>query len=161
MDVIECYKSVKPMDKLDIRIIDILDRLEDAKKVLGMGDDLEEAIRKLQRMELYLKRFGNLPELTAHLEIVESKLYSLKEFLTIDEASDYLGLAQSTIYKMTSRREIPVYKPNDKQVLIQRDDLNNWIRKSKIMSAEELDEYAKTHLLDLTEKRKAKKNSKK
>ena len=27
--------------------------------------------------------------------------------------------------------------------------------------AEELDEYAKTHLLDLTEKRKAKKNSKK
>ena len=37
------------MDKLDIRIIDILDRLEDAKKVLGMGDDLEEAIRKLQR----------------------------------------------------------------------------------------------------------------
>ena len=74
------------MDKLDIRIIDILDRLEDAKKVLGMGDDLEEAIRKLQRMELYLKRFGNLPELTAHLEIVESKLYSLKEFLTIDEA---------------------------------------------------------------------------
>ena len=92
------------MDKLDIRIIDILDRLEDAKKVLGMGDDLEEAIRKLQRMELYLKRFGNLPELTAHLEIVESKLYSLKEFLTIDEASDYLGLAQSTIYKMTSRR---------------------------------------------------------
>ena len=161
MDVIECYKSVKPMDKLDIRIIDILDRLEDAKKVLGMGDDLEEAIRKLQRMELYLKRFGNLPELTAHLEIVQSKLYSLKEFLTIDEASDYLGLAQSTIYKMTSRREIPVYKPNGKQVLIQRDDLNNWIRKSKIMSAEELDEYAKTHLLDLTEKRKAKKNSKK
>lgn len=50
---------------------------------------------------------------------------------------------------MTSRREIPVYKPNGKQVLIQRDDLNNWIRKSKIMSAEELDEYAKTHLLDL------------
>ena len=140
------------MDKLDIRIIDILDRLEDAKKVLGMGDDLEEAIRKLQRMELYLKRFGNLPELTAHLEIVESKLYSLKEFLTIDEASDYLGLAQSTIYKMTSRREIPVYTPNGKQGLIQRDDL---------MSAEELDEYAKTHLLDLTEKRKAKKNSKK
>ena len=62
---------------------------------------------------------------------------------------------------MTSRREIPVYKPNGKQVLIQRDDLNNWIRKSKILSAEELDEYAKTHLLDLTEKRKAKKNSKK
>ena len=54
-----------------------------------------------------------------------------------------------------------MYKPNGKQVLIQRDDLNNWIRKSKIMSAEELDEYAKTHLLDLTEKRKAKKNSKK
>jgi len=149
------------MDKLDIRIIDILDRLEDAKRVLGMGDELEETIQKLQRMELYLRRFGTLPELISHLEIIESRIYTLKEFLTIDETSDYLGLAQSTIYKMTSRREIPVYKPNGKQVLLHRDDINAWIKKSKIMSAEELDEYAKAHLLDLTEKRKAKNKSKK
>ena len=133
-----------------VQILDLLDRLESAKRVLDRTGDIEETIDKLNTLDLYMRRFGSLKELTTHLQFIEKKMYLLKEYLSVNEAADYLNLSSSLIYKLTSKHEIPVYKPNGKVVFIRRDDLNHWINKNKVMSNDEIEEFAISHLQSLS-----------
>ena len=130
----------------NVQIMSILDRLEQAKSILDQTAEIEEAVNKLNNLEYFLRRFGTLKELTSHLLFIERKMYILKEYLSVNEAADYLGLSSSLVYKLTSKHELPIYKPNGKTVYIRRDDLNRWIAKHKVLSDEEIEEYADTHM---------------
>lgn len=132
-----------------VQILDLLDRLESAKKVLDRTGDIEDTIEKLNTLDLYMRRFGSLKDLTTHLRFIEKKMYLLKEYLSVTEAADYLNISPSQIYKMTSKHEVPVYKPNGKILFIRRDDLNHWVNKNKVMSKDELEEFATAHLQSL------------
>lgn len=136
----------------DRQVIELLDRLEAAKKVLDQGEEIEETIRKLNNLEFFLRRFGTIKELASHMLFVERKMYMLKEYLTVQEAADFLGLSSSQIYKMTSKHEVPVYKPNGKTVFLRRDDLNRWMSKNKVLSEEEMEEYAMTQMTNLSKR---------
>lgn len=130
----------------NVQIMSLLDRLEQAKSILDQTAEIEEAVNKLNNLEYFLRRFGTLKELTSHLLFIERKMYILKEYLSVNEAADYLGLSSSLVYKLTSKHELPIYKPNGKTVYIRRDDLNRWIAKHKVLSDEEIEEYAATHM---------------
>ena len=136
----------------DRHVIELLDRLEAARKVLDQTEEIEETIRKLNNLEFFLRRFGTLKELANHMLFIEKKMYMLKEYLTVQEAADYIGLSSSLIYKMTSKHYIPVYKPNGKTVFLRRDDLNRWISRNQILSQEELEEYAMTQMTNLSKR---------
>ena len=41
---------------------------------------------------------------------------NVKSVLTIDEAAEYMGLKKSYLYKLTSERRIPHFKPNGKKI---------------------------------------------
>ena len=103
----------------NIHIMSLLDRLESAKKVLEQTGDLEETIEKLNNLEYFLRRFGTLKELANHMLFIEKKMYLLKEYLTVTEAADYLTLSPSRVYKLTSKHELPIYKPNGKIIFLQ------------------------------------------
>ncbi|MFN4149381.1 MAG: helix-turn-helix domain-containing protein [Candidatus Sericytochromatia bacterium] len=62
-----------------------------------------------------------------------------KEFLTLEEAADYLSLSKSAMYKMTSKKEIPFYNPGGKKIYFKREELNNWIISSKVYSSLEVE----------------------
>lgn len=49
----------------------------------------------------------------------------MKYLLTVKEAADYLRLAESTIYKMVSRKDIPFLKIGTR-VIFDRDTLSSW-----------------------------------
>ena len=136
----------------DRHVIELLDRLEAARKVLDQTEEIEETIRKLNNLEFFLRRFGTLKELANHMLFIEKKMYMLKEYLTVQEAADYIGLSSSLIYKMTSKHYFPVYKPNGKTVFLRRDDINRWISRNKILSQEELEEYAITQMTNLSKR---------
>lgn len=51
----------------------------------------------------------------------------LKEVLTLNEASAYLGLHTSLVYKLTMDMEIPHYKPFGKYVFFRREELEDWL----------------------------------
>ena len=78
----------------------------------------------------------------------------LKEFLTIDEAADFLRISKSLLYKLTRTKEIPTYKPNGKNIYIHRNDLNRWISQNKTLSEEELEEEAVWRLNNLRKNNK-------
>jgi len=63
----------------------------------------------------------------------------VKEFLTIDEVSEYLGIKKSSLYSMVERKEIPYYKVG-RLVRFKKSDIDPWMEKFK---SEPLDSYAK------------------
>ena len=119
-----------------IKMIGLLERMEEARQVLENIETIDKTVMNLKELEIRWRRFCSMAELSDHLLFIEKNIHHLKEYLTISEAADYLSRSQSQIYKMTQRRDIPIYKPNGKTVFIRRDDLNRWIAKSKLMSRE-------------------------
>lgn len=61
-----------------------------------------------------------------------------RKFLNVDEASSYLGVSKSCLYKKMSNREIPYYKPGGKKVYFKPEDLDNWVFQNRISSEDEL-----------------------
>ena len=55
-----------------------------------------------------------------------------KKVLTLDEVAQYTGLSKSCLYKMTSQKVIPHYKPNGKMVFFDREEVERWLLGEKI-----------------------------
>ena len=154
--------EIPQANQLDnVHIISLLDRLEAAKKVLEKSEDIESTIEKLNNLEYFLRRFGTLKDLATHMLFIERKMYILKEYLTVTEAADYLNLSPSLVYRLTSKHELPIYKKKEKTIFIRRDDLNRWIAKTRVMSDDEIEEYAATHMENLFKGNFNNKNKKK
>jgi excisionase family DNA binding protein len=63
---------------------------------------------------------------------------SKKEVLNLQEASAFLELSPSHLYKMTSIRAIPFYKPNGKKVYFRRTELESWLLRNRAQPMEEI-----------------------
>lgn len=61
-----------------------------------------------------------------------------KEILDSVGASELLGIAPTSIYKMTSNCELPYYKPNGKKIYFKRTELEEWMLQNRCMSMEEI-----------------------
>ena len=62
-----------------------------------------------------------------------------KQVLTLKEVSQYTGFSLSTLYKLTHKNLIPFYKPNRKTIFIDRLELIDWLKKTRISSHDELE----------------------
>ena len=58
------------------------------------------------------------------------------KYLTLEEAAALLRICKSTLYKKTSLREIPFYKPGGKLILFLRDDLERFLETNRFESKE-------------------------
>ncbi|MCB0447405.1 MAG: helix-turn-helix domain-containing protein [Gelidibacter sp.] len=61
------------------------------------------------------------------LDRLEKLLVVSKEVLTFDEASVYMGISRSYLYKLTASRKIPHSKPNGKMVFFDKKKLVDWL----------------------------------
>ena len=59
--------------------------------------------------------------------------------LTIDRASEYLGIKKNTIYQWMHKNKIPFYRPAGKRVFFSRLELNKWVYMQKILTTEEME----------------------
>jgi excisionase family DNA binding protein len=50
-----------------------------------------------------------------------------KTILNHAEASEYTGISSSTLYKLTSARSIPHYKPSGKLNYYKKEELDQWL----------------------------------
>jgi excisionase family DNA binding protein len=69
------------------------------------------------------------------LNAIERKLEELaalnKETLNLKEAARYLNMSCSHLYKLTSAKEIPHYKPRGKQVYFEKRELDKWLLQNR------------------------------
>ena len=80
------------------------------------------------------------------IDELESLVYASKNVLSFDEASKFLSLSKSYLYKLTSAGLIPHYKPHGKQVYFDRKEIEDWMKQNRVATNAELESQAATYL---------------
>lgn len=91
-------------------------------------------------MEFIQKQLEEIKEL-----LLEQKIQQ-KEFLTLEEAKNYLQLSKSCMYKMTCKKEIPYYVPGGKKIYFKKTELDEWVLNSKVSSTNDLKTQTEEYL---------------
>lgn len=81
------------------------------------------------------------------LAIGKNVLICQKEILTLEEVAQYTGLAKSQLYKLTSEKKIPHYKPTGKVCYFKRSEVEAWLTSNPVATASELNERAQSYCL--------------
>jgi excisionase family DNA binding protein len=76
------------------------------------------------------------------------RIYNLgkKEFLNIKETCAYFNTTVNHLYGLTRGKKVPYYKPNGKTVYFKIEDLENWIKNSKVNTENGIDELTSNFL---------------
>ena len=61
-----------------------------------------------------------------------------KNILTVDGLIEYIGFSRKQIYKLTSTRAIPHYKPSGRKLLFKKDEIDEWITLGRVDTISEL-----------------------
>ena len=85
--------------------------------------------------------------LEKRVEELEQMLFLTKNVLSIDEASKFLNLSKSYLYKLTSGNLIPHYKPQGKMLFFERADLEAWLRQNPIKTQAQIEQEAQKYIL--------------
>ncbi len=70
-----------------------------------------------------------------------------KEVLTLEEAATYTGLSKSCLYKLTSAKTIPHFKPNGKVVFFNREALEQWMMSNPVATVTDLNDRAQAYCM--------------
>lgn len=65
-----------------------------------------------------------------------------KPILTAKEMATYMGIALSTLYKLTHTNTLPYSKPNGKMIFFDRVEIENWMRSNRYATQQELSQQA-------------------
>ena len=83
-----------------------------------------------------------MTEIIERLERIEKSVLLSKNVLTLDEAVLFTGLAKSYLYKLTASGKIPHYKPSGKLIYFDRAELEKWMLRNPVKTAEEIEQQA-------------------
>ena len=96
----------------------------------------EKPIERIRSLEQKIDEVDKIEAIESCVELLKDHIWAVKEVLTTAEASAYLGLSESFLYKLTSSKRIPHYKPNGKLVYFNRRELCEWAMKNQVQTAE-------------------------
>lgn len=68
-----------------------------------------------------------------------------KEVLDLEEAVTYTGCARSTLYRLTSAKEIPHYKLGQ-ALRFKKSELDEWLTRTRVATAKEIESKAVTYM---------------
>ena len=82
------------------------------------------------------------------IEELESLVYESKNVLSFDEASKFLSLSKSYLYKLTSAGLIPHYKPQGKMIYFEKNILEEWLRQNPVKTQAQIASEAQKYLFN-------------
>lgn len=77
---------------------------------------MERLSERLTAIEAVLKKLEPVEGLLERVALLENTIYTTKKVFTFQEACMYIGVSESMLYKLTSNKEIPHYKPRGKML---------------------------------------------
>lgn len=95
----------------------------------------EKPFERIQSLERKINEIDKIQVIENNIGQLSERIWAVKEILTTAEASAYLGVSESYIYKLTSLKKIPHYKPNGKLVYFNRKELCEWAMRNQIQTA--------------------------
>ena len=81
------------------------------------------------------------------IEELENLIYLSKNVLSFEEASRFLNLSKSYLYKLTSAGVILHYKPQGKMIYFEKTALEEWLRQNPVKTQEQIAQEAQRYLL--------------
>ncbi|MBK7885178.1 MAG: helix-turn-helix domain-containing protein [Chitinophagaceae bacterium] len=102
-----------------------------------MENPFEIIIQKLNSIENLLK---NIPKVKN-----EPIPAPVNEVLTFTEATKYINLSKSGLYKKTASRSIPHFKQS-KKLYFKRSELDDWMTQYRISTKDELEQKAMEYM---------------
>lgn len=69
-----------------------------------------------------------------------------KNILSFEETVEYTGFSDSYLYKLTSGRKIPHYKPTGRKIFFRREEIDAWLLRNPIKTDEQLNTEAATYV---------------
>ncbi len=89
-----------------------------------------------------------MQELEAKMQrVLEYSLLSAKNVLTLDDTALLTGLSKSYLYKLTCTHQIPYYKPNGKQIFLDKKEVEAWMKRNRYQSEDEAESVALAHVV--------------
>lgn len=85
--------------------------------------------------------------LEMRVEELEQMLFLTKNVLSFDEASKFLNLSKSYLYKLTSGNLIPHYKPQGKMLYFEKVELEAWLRQNPIKTQAQIEQEVQKYIL--------------
>lgn len=79
------------------------------------------------------------------LTALEELFLQQKKIFTLDEASAYTHISKSRLYKLTSEKMIPHYKPTGRFLYFEKDELDQWIKNHRVSTVDEMEEAAQSY----------------
>ena len=86
--------------------------------------------------------------LEMRVEELEQMLFLTKNVLSFDEASKFLNLSKSYLYKLTSGNLIPHYKPQGKMLYFEKVELEAWLSQNPIKTQAQIEQEAQKYILN-------------
>lgn len=71
-------------------------------------------------------------------QLLAQQHQSQKPILTVGECAELLGISVSYIYRLTSEKRIPHYKPHGKRIYFRRDEVIDWALSHRITPDSEI-----------------------
>lgn len=88
---------------------------------------MERLSERLTAIEAVLKKVEPVESLLERIALLENTIYTTKRVFTFQEACMYIGVSESMLYKLTSGKEIPHYKPRGKMLYFAKEELDEWL----------------------------------
>lgn len=79
---------------------------------------------------------------------LENLVLHSKNVLSFEEASRFLNLSKSYLYKLTSGNLIPHYKPQGKMLYFEKTELEAWLRKNPVKTQGQIEQQAQKYILE-------------
>ena len=85
--------------------------------------------------------------LETRVEELEQMVFINKNVLSFEEASRFLNLSKSYLYKLTSGNLIPHYKPQGKMLYFEKTELEAWLRQNPVKTAVQINQEAQRYIM--------------
>jgi excisionase family DNA binding protein len=87
-----------------------------------------------------------IQKLSQIVQLLSNQSISQKEIFSLEEASEYLGVSTSYLYKLTSTKKIPHYIPTGKKIYFKKEELTAWLFCKPQITVEDLNREANNYL---------------
>ena len=77
----------------------------------------------------------------------DNQISQQKKYLSLDEVSELTGFTKGSLYKMTSTRKIPHYKPFGKTLFFKITEIQEMFDSSRVSTMDEIESDAITYCL--------------
>lgn len=89
-----------------------------------------------------------MDEILLKLKRIEQlTILGAKNVLNLEEVAILTGLTKAYLYKLSSSKQIPHYKPTGKVIYFDKKEIESWLKRNRVSSSEEMEGQALNYCL--------------